>query len=45
MQQQKEQIDPGLLEQKVKDVVLEKSEPEEESDNDNDKVSFSFGDK
>jgi len=38
--QQKEKIDPGLFEQKVKDVVLEKSEPEEESEDGNDKISF-----
>jgi len=38
--QQKEKIDPGLFEQKVTDVVLEKSEPEEESEDGNDKISF-----
>lgn len=43
--QQKEKIDPGLLGQKVKGVVLEKSEPDEESKDDKDKVSFAFSDK
>merc|ERR1712018_991803 len=38
--QQKEKIDPGLFEQKVTDVVLEKSEPEEESEDGIDKISF-----